>query len=172
MTEIQRYRVVDSFSGIEIREYEPHSLVSMETGGDFNQAGYNAFGYLAGYISGRNRENQNIAMTAPVIQKPSANGFKVSFVMPSNMTPEAVPAPSSGMLKVEHEGKQIVAAIRFSGMANQALFEAKGKKLLELIQSKNLKPKGKVFYARYNGPWTPPFLRRNEALVEIEALGR
>lgn len=169
MTEIQQYRVIDSFAGIEIREYPPHTLVSMDTSGDLNQAGYNAFGYLAGYISGRNQANQNIAMTAPVIERPQASGFKVSFVMPSHMSPEDVPAPASGNLKIEHEAQKLVAAIRFSGMASQSLFEAKGLTLLEKLKARGLKPSGAVFYARYNGPWTPPFLRRNEALVEIQS---
>lgn len=167
MTEIQRYRVLDSFSGIELREYEPHTLVTMRTPGSFNQAGYNAFGYLAGYISGQNRQNRTIAMTAPVIQKPASAGYEVSFVMPADMKPEEVPAPSSSSLKLKHEGPQRVAAIRFSGMASGELFEAKGAKLLEALKSKGIEPKGEVFFARYNGPWTPPFLRRNEALVEI-----
>lgn len=169
MTEIQKYRVIDSFAGIEIREYAPHSLVSMETSGNLNQASYNAFGYLAGYISGSNKANQNIAMTAPVIERPRASGFKVSFVMPADMSPQDVPAPASGNLTVEHEQQKTIAAIRFSGMANQALFEEHGRKLLEKLKAKGIQSVGDVFYARYNGPWTPPFLRRNEALVEIKS---
>lgn len=167
MTEIQRYRVLDSFSGIELREYEPHTLVTMRTTGSFNQAGYNAFGYLAGYISGQNKQSQTIAMTAPVIQKPLSQGYEVSFVMPAEMKPEDVPSPSSSNLQLQHEGSKKVAALRFSGLASGELFESKGAKLLEVLRSRGIVAKGEVFFARYNGPWTPPFLRRNEALVEI-----
>jgi len=169
VTEIQRYRVLDSFSGIEIREYEPHSLVTMQTSGNFNQAGYNAFGYLAGYISGRNQANQSIAMTSPVIQKPESGGYSVSFVMPADMRAEQVPAPIGSNLKIEHESTKRIAAIRFSGMATGELFEEKGQKLLSVLKARSIQPVGEVFFARYNGPWTPPFLRRNEALVEIAA---
>ena len=167
MTEIQRYRVLDTFSGIELREYEPHTLVTMQTTGSFNQAGYNAFGYLAGYISGQNLENRTIAMTAPVIQKPTDQGYAVSFVMPAELQPDEVPGPASSNLKLQHEGSKRVAALRFSGTASGELFESKGAKLIEGLKRKGLQPKGEVFFARYNGPWTPPFLRRNEALVEI-----
>lgn len=167
MTEIQRYRVLDSFAGVELREYEPHTLVSMKTSGSFNQAGYNAFGYLAGYISGQNRKNQSIAMTAPVIQKPLGQGYEVSFVMPAEMKPSEVPTPVSSNLELHNEPAKKIAAVRFSGMATSELFEAKGAKLLAALKAKGLKPQGEVFFARYNGPWTPPFLRRNEALVEI-----
>jgi hypothetical protein len=169
VTEIQRYRVLDSFSGIEIREYEPHTLVTMQTSGNFNQAGSNAFGYLVSYISGRNQANQSIAMTAPVIQKPKAEGYAVSFVMPADMKAEQVPAPIGSSLVVEHESSKRIAAIRFSGMATRELFEGKGQKLLSTLNARGIRPIGDVFYARYNGPWTPPILRRNEALVEIAA---
>lgn len=167
MTEIQKYRVLDSFKGIEIREYEPHMLVSIKTGGSFNQAGYNAFGYLAGYISGRNKANQNIAMTAPVIQKPVADGYEVSFVMPADMGPGNTPAPESSLLALKHEDSKRIAAIRFSGMASDANFAAHREKLLKVLAERNIDVTGEVFFARYNGPWTPAFARRNEALVEI-----
>jgi hypothetical protein len=87
--------------------------------------------------------------------------------MPAELKPDEVPGPASSNLKLQHEDSKMVAAFRFSGAASGQLFEAKGAKLLEGLKRKGLQPKGEVFFARYNGPWTPPFLRRNEALVEI-----
>jgi hypothetical protein len=128
-------------------------------------AGMSAFGSLAGYISGRNRANQQIAMTAPVVQHPSPNGYRVSFVMPAEM--EQAPGPVDPSLSVQTEPGGLIAAIQFSGLANEESFKRHGDRLLKLLAEHGLQPSGEVFYARYNGPWTPPFLRRNEALVAV-----
>jgi hypothetical protein len=61
-----------------------------------------------------------------------------------------------------------MAAKRFSGMASEELFERKGRKLIEELERAGYKPIGEVSYARYNGPWTPAPLRRNEVLVALE----
>lgn len=165
MTEVQPYSVVRQLGGAELRRYPPHTVVSVMRGGSLADAGMSAFGSLAGYISGRNRANQQIAMTAPVVQHPATDGYRVSFVMPASMTD--APAPADPELSVKVEPGGLVAAVQFSGLANEAAFRRHGQELLELLAEHGLQPAGDVFYARYNGPWTPPFMRRNEALVAV-----
>lgn len=165
MTEVQPYSVVRQLGGVELRRYPSHTLVSVFRPGSLADAGMSAFGSLAGYISGRNRANQQIAMTAPVVQHPSSNGYRVSFVMPAEM--HHAPGPVDPSLSVQTEPGGLVAAIQFSGLANEDSFKRHGGRLLKILADHGLQPSGEVFYARYNGPWTPPFLRRNEALVAV-----
>ena len=165
MTEVQPYQVVRQLGEAELRLYPAHSLVSTQREGSLSNAGMSAFSSLIGYIQGRNQNRQQIAMTAPVLQHPTAKGYRVSFVMPADMS--APPAPvESGVTVVADQGG-LVAAVQFTGLANESNFKRQGAKLLSLLSAHGLQPTGEVFYARYDGPWTAPFLRRNEALVSV-----
>lgn len=166
MAEIQRYRVLENRSGFEVRDYEPHTIVVKPMAGDMGSASYSAFGYLAGYIGGENEAGQKIAMTAPVLQQKRGSGFDVSFVMPHDL--KNAPNPLRAGMRVEKVEGKLMAAKRFSGSASDALFERKGQELIAQAGKAGYRVIGDVLYARYNGPWTPPVLRRNEVLVEIE----
>jgi len=167
VTEVQRYEVVGKKPGFEIRQYAPHLLVTKSMSGSLSAAGSNAFRYLAGYIGGENEDRQQIAMTAPVLQHKQPSGYEVAFVMPDHM--EDAPAPLREGMEVKKVDGVVMAAKRFSGLATDELFERKGKKLLEELRAAGYEPVGEVSYARYNGPWTPAPLRRNEVLVALSA---
>jgi hypothetical protein len=167
VTEVQSYRVIKSHKGFEIREYDPHTLVTTWSQGDLGSSAYNAFGYLAGFIGGNNEKREAIAMTAPVLQRESGDGFEVSFVMPAHMT--EVPAPVSSALRIEQFPKSTFAALSFSGFAREALFRAKEQKLRQMLLESGYQVIGRPRFARYNGPWTPGPLRRNEVLLVIAA---
>lgn len=166
MAEIQRYKVIESHRGFEIRDYEPHTLVTKPMPGSMGSASYSAFGYLAGYIGGENEARQQIAMTAPVLQKKSKDGFDVSFVMPHDL--KDAPNPLRSGMRIERVAGGLMAAKRFSGSATDRLFESKAQSLLEELAKAGFEATGEIQYARYNGPWTPPVLRRNEVLVAIK----
>ena len=110
MAEIQRYKVIESHRGFEIREYEPHTLVTKPMAGSMGSASYSAFGYLAGYIGGENEARQQIAMTAPVLQKRSGDGFDVSFVMPHDL--KDAPNPVRPGMSVQKMAGGLMAAKR------------------------------------------------------------
>jgi len=167
VTEVQRYEVVGKNPGFEIRQYAPHLLVTKSMSGSLSAAGSNAFRYLAGYIGGENADRQQIAMTAPVLQHKQPSGYEVAFVMPDHM--KDAPAPLREGMEVKKVDGVLMAAKRFSGLATDELFERKGKKLLEELRAAGYEPVGEVSYARYNGPWTPAPLRRNEVLVALSA---
>jgi len=167
VTEVQRYEIVGKKPGFEIRQYAPHLLVTKSMSGSLSAAGSNAFRYLAGYIGGENADRQQIAMTAPVLQHKQPSGYEVAFVMPDHM--EDAPAPLREGMEVKKVDGVLMAAKRFSGLATDELFERKAKKLLEELRAAGYEPVGEVSYARYNGPWTPAPLRRNEVLVALSA---
>lgn len=164
MTEVQAYQVVEDLPGFQLRRYAPHTIVTKPMPGSLSQSGNQAFGYLADYIFGNNADGMKIAMTAPVLQQKTGAGFEVSFVMPKDMTQP--PKPNTD-LKISQVGEKLMAALRFSGMASDSLFEAKSEKLLKAVSDAGLSPISEVLFARYDGPWTLPMLRRNEVLVEV-----
>jgi len=167
LTQIQRYDVVEDLLGFQLRRYEPHHLVTKPMAGSLATSGNSAFGYLAGYISGQNQAGQKIAMTAPVLQQKTESGFEVSFVMPHDLSS---PPQPMGDLKLVGVAGKLMAALQFSGSASDALFAKKAQVLQAALVKAGYRPVAEVMYARYNGPWTPPILRRNEVLVEVERI--
>jgi len=167
VTEIQRYQVLSQFEGFELRRYEPYAAVSVDAAGDLAEAGNRGFSPLFSFIAGANAGQQKIAMTSPVIEVPQSNGYQVSFVMPAGTPASAVPAPQNPALRVREVPATLVAARRFSGVADEAKFQKRGRELIDAVAAAGLSALGEVFYARYNGPFTPGPLRRNEALIEV-----
>jgi len=164
LTEIQAYEVVEDLTGFQLRRYAAHTIVTKPMPGSLSQSGNQAFGYLADYIFGNNESSMKIAMTAPVLQQKTESGFEVSFVMPRDMA--SPPKPRTDLKISRIEGK-LMAALRFTGSASDSLFESKAEKLLQALSGSGYEPVSEVMFARYDGPWTLPLLRRNEVLVEV-----
>ncbi|HEY7796313.1 MAG TPA: heme-binding protein [Microbacteriaceae bacterium] len=162
MTEIQPYRVIDSKAGYEIRSYPPHFLVSVWVSGDMRDSGNSGFGQLFGYISGANQDRQKIPMTAPVLQKKQGDGYWLSFVMPADT--EFPPLPLSPDLKIVGVEPVMRAVIKFSGSVGEKKFREQEAKLRSMATEKLAEG---AIYARYDGPFKAPFLRRNEVLVDL-----
>ncbi len=106
-------------------------------------------------------------MTAPVGVHQASNGWKVYFVMPSQYTLDILPKPNNPLVNIKEIPEQKFAVIRFSGLVNEEKMRKKLSELEKWLASKKLKSIGQPELARYNPPWTLPFLRRNEVMVEI-----
>lgn len=169
MTEQQKFQVVNRLGAIEIREYEPCVLMQVTVAGDFMRAGNMAFGPLVRYISGNNASGEKIAMTAPVIQEPiGVEEHIVSFVLPAGMDPKKVPIPSDARVKMLAESSHFAAVKKFAGGWNEQKFLAEGDQLLNAVKAAGLEPIGAIYWARFDPPWKPGFLKRNEAIIKIE----
>jgi len=168
------HTVVLKENEFEIREY--HDLLLAETlvDSDYKEASSQGFRRIAGYIFGNNKDPKNpeesidIAMTAPVLQKKDKNGWKMSFVMPKKHSLETLPSPNNNKVNVTTNKAMKVAVIRYSGELNEDRIEEHRKKLEKWIKKNNYKTISSPVSAGYNPPWTLPFLRRNEVMIEIK----
>ena len=113
------------------------------------------------------QESEKIAMTAPVTQQGDGNSWKVHFVMPSNYTMETLPTPNNPAVKLKEIGGKRFAVIRFSGMGGADSLKRHTKELDDFLSAKSFTPLSPPTFAFYNPPWTLPFLRRNEVLIEV-----
>lgn len=165
MTEVQSYRVLASHDGFETRVYPDHFLVSVDAEGDIAGSGSRAFGQLAGFIAGANHDRESIAMTAPVTQAKTPDGYRVSFVMPAKM--EFPPVPLSPDLTVEAVSGVSRVAMQFSGTASEKRFLKMAEKLKTKCAAIGIRVNSEPIFARYNGPWTPGPLRRNEVMFDL-----
>ncbi len=124
MTQRQKFRVLESFSDFEIREYEPCVIAEVKISADYSSASSRAFSSLFGYISQGNRNSEKISMTAPVIsaQKPNDSGtWYVSFVMPAGSRFENMPQPNDAKVILRELDSEMCVAQSFRGKASAEL---------------------------------------------------
>jgi effector-binding domain-containing protein len=176
-----KYTLVERSGAIEIRDYAPMIVAETEVTGERREAITKGFRLIADYIFGNNTaaqkvpmtapvtqqgDSEKIAMTAPVTQQGDGNAWRVRFIMPSKYTMETLPKPNNPAVVLKEIPGKRFAVIRFSGMAGKDSLDRHTKELEEFISAKNLTPLSSPTYAFYNPPWTLPFLRRNEVMVE------
>ena len=179
-----KYKIIEAEGDFEIREYAPRIVAETLVSEAFDRAPNVGFRRLADYILGNNESKQSIAMTSPVAQEPQSekiamtapvgqerakdNLWVITFTMPSSYTMETLPKPKNPEVKLKQLPPAKFAVIKFSGFNRAKTVEEKTNELNAWLKARSTKAKGQAIYARYNPPWTPWFLRRNELLIEIE----
>lgn len=177
-----KYNVIKQQDKLEIRDYEPSIVAEVIVNDSFEDASNQAFRKLFNYISGDNTGRNKIAMTSPVSQKAAPEkiamtspvgqreadqGWAVSFMMPASYTMETIPVPDDPNVVLREIPAHRAAAIRYSGRWSEKSYKKHLATLQEWMKSENLEAVGEPVWARYNAPFTPWFMRRNEILIPI-----
>jgi len=182
-TEEPEFQVVREIAdGIELRQYAAYAVAEVVVPGPSGEAGNQAFPILAGYIFGKNKGERKFAMTAPVTQTAAPvklemtapvtqtaapGGFLVQFVLPKGVTVASAPEPLDARVQLrEVEAKQ-VAVIRFSGFWSTSNYEKHLATLEEALRTAGLAWRGEPVYSRYDAPFKPWFMRRNEIWLRL-----
>jgi hypothetical protein len=178
------YRVVREFAGIEVRQYSAYTVAEVVVPGPAAEAGNEAFRILAGYIFGKNKGERKFAMTAPVTQEAMpvklemtapvtqsavAGGYLVQFVLPKGVTVASAPEPLDARVQLREIAPRRVAVIRFSGFWSTSNYDEHLATLQAALRAADLAWSGEAVYSRYNPPFTPWFLRRNEIWLHLAA---
>jgi hypothetical protein len=163
MTEQQKYDVVERIGRVEIRRYHPCVMADVDVNADYSTAGSIGFGPLVRYIS-----QNSIAMTAPVVQVPTARGsWIVSVVMPDGMSLDSMPRPAGSSVSLRESPEFLAAALRFSGYTSTDRVTEKEAELRAVLAEKGIAVNGTLRIARFDPPWKPGFLRHNEVVLPI-----
>jgi hypothetical protein len=181
-TEEPAYQVVQQLDGAEVRLYAPYVVAEVTVAGPAEDAGSAAFPTLASYIFGNNKGQRKLEMTAPVTQaaapvklemtapvtqSATEGGFVVQFVLPSDVTLDTAPEPLDPRVRLREVPAHHVAVIRYSGFWTQANYEAHLEKLQATLRSANMDWVGEPVLSRYDPPFKPWFLRRNEIWLAL-----
>jgi len=184
-TEEPKYSVVEKEPPFEVRAYAPMIVAEVQVDGDLDGASGQGFRLIAAYIFGQNQVNEKIAMTAPVnVEEKTPQSAKiamtapvgieskagkwtVSFVMPAQYTMESIPKPINSQVQLRQIPAVKKAVISFTGFYNEQKVSEKTLELEQWMQARNLQPSGVPNFARYNPPWTLPFMRRNEVMINL-----
>ena len=176
------YTVLKKDGDFEIRDYAPSIVAETVVSGDFEDAGSAAFRKLFKYIDGNNQTGGEIAMTAPVSQEPrgekiamtspvsqasTGEGWAVAFMMPASFTMDSIPQPNDPAVVIREVPAHQAAAVRYSGTWSEKNYARHLQRLTDWLQESGLEPSGEPVWARYNAPFTPWFMRRNEILIPL-----
>ena len=184
-TEEPQFSILEKAPPFELRSYAPMILAEVKVEGDLEEASGQGFRLIAAYIFGQNQVSEKIAMTTPVTiegQAPksakiamtspvtiesNAGQWIVSFVMPAEYTMETLPKPLNSKVQLRQIPAIKRAVISFTGFYNENKVADRTLELEEWMKTKNLQAAGTPKFARYNPPWTLPFMRRNEIMIDV-----
>ena len=181
------YKVLNDYGQIELREYDELLTIETSVDADYKKAGEVAFRRLFAYINGENDSKTKIAMTSPVIanegnsgdgeriamttpifRERQNKGWRYLFVLPASYTLDSAPAPLNSEIKLSVMPKKQVAVIRYTGKWSEEAMRKKSDELAVWIQENNLESVSMPLWAGYDPPWTIPFLRRNEVMIDVK----
>jgi len=182
-TEEPAHKTLIKDGRFEVREYEPTIVAEVQISGDMRRAGNSGFRPLADFIFGNNTARSEIAMTAPVTRVKSEkiamtasvtrtasenDIWTVAFVMPSEWTMETLPVPNNPDVTIREVPGELMATVKFSGVAREGRFERKEAELAAWLETQDYVAIGAPRYAGYDAPWVPGPLRRNEVMIPVE----
>lgn len=159
-----QFELVSKIGEVEIRHYSP-TVQAVTTMPDYSSGGFRR---LAGYIFGGNDRDQSIAMTAPVQETMGGSDGEMAFTMPSEYALEDLPTPEDERVSLRPVPERTMAVIVFSGRASDAKAEKKWLELSTALSDEGIETAGGPMLNQYNPPWTLPFLRRNEIMIEVD----
>lgn len=178
-----QYTVIEAGEDFEIRQYEPYIVAEVTVDGSMRRSGNSAFRILAGYIFGENRSSTKMNMTAPVESRATSERMNMTapvesvdngdgtyiygFVMERRYTMDTLPTPLDSRIRIREVPARKVAVRSFTGMWTDGNYERHESELLDIVRDRDMQTVGNPVFARYDGPMTPFFMRRNEVMVEI-----
>jgi hypothetical protein len=177
------YKVLEKKSDYEIREYPARLVAQTAVKGAYGAALSAGFRIVAGYIFGSNTKkerismtapvttqkeiSEKIAMTAPVMATMQGDSHVISFGMPRSYTFATLPVPNDSRVKIVSVPVKKFAVLRFSYSRSEERIKAMESKLLGYLKRDGITYKDGPVYAGYSSPWTPPWMVRNEIMVEL-----
>lgn len=160
--ESPKYDIVLQDGDFSVRRY-PDMLMASASGSGENSA----FRKLFRYISGQNDREESISMTVPV-RKEAGEEESLSFFMPSSFSLAELPAPADETVEIKKLPARLYGVLSFSGVTGKEKVNKKFGTLEKWIQSKGYSISEKKYLDRFDPPWTPWFLKKNEILVAID----
>ena len=161
------YVVKKKYKQFEIRSYETtlFTSVRLSTKG-YKNSSSKGFSILAGYIFGNNEMNEKISMTSPVSMS-LEDSMTMMFMVPKKFKKDMLPKPNQTGIEFKQEPAKTLAAIRFSGWANDTKIEKYKQNLKAALDAEGIKYTDQFYFFGYNAPYEV-FNRKNEVIVELQ----
>lgn len=178
-----KYQTLVEEENFEVRQYSDVLVAQSTSPGTYKESSGQNFERLAGYIFGKNKANEKMDMTTPVLQEQQSEkmdmtapvfqqqtnaNWTMTFVLPSQYTIKTVPVPIDETVTVKMLPKIKVATLQFNGRMNENNIQKNTQMLENWVKQKSFNAISSPYSAAYDPPWTLPMLRRNEIHIPIE----
>jgi hypothetical protein len=166
---IERYPYVvkKKYKRFEIRNYESTLFTSVKLSSKgYKNSSSKGFSILAGYIFGNNERNEKIAMTSPVSMS-LEDSMTMMFMVPKKFNKDMLPKPNQSSIEFKEEPAKTMAAISFSGWANDTKIEKYKQHLKAALDTEGIIYANRFYFFGYNAPYEI-FNRKNEIVVELQ----
>ena len=158
-----KYTVVSEADTYEVRLYKNWTVAEV-----ISESDNSGFRVLFDYISGANSGAQKLEMTIPVTQSNTNDKMIMRFFLPGEYSMQNAPEPTDTRVRIIDLPEQYFGVISYPGFASESNFEKHHKELRMVLLNDGLVITGPPVKATYNSPFTPPFLRRNEAMYPLK----
>lgn len=166
-TETQPYRIIKTEKDFEIRLYPPATMATITMKAKtYKELSSPGFRKLASYIFGGNQAKKNIAMTSPVHMDINDSISSMSFVMPAEYNTNDLPKPNDSSITIKTTTEEYIAAIQFSGYANDDEIKKYATKLENELKANGIEYYGNFRFLGYNPPYQF-WRRKNEIIVSV-----
>jgi hypothetical protein len=174
------FELLQTTEDYEVRRYADYIVAEVDVAADtMDDAGNDAFRVLAGYIFGKNEPGEKMSMTAPVESRPSESGVRMNMTAPVESRPAGDGNAYTYAFVMERQytletlrltvrPSRVMAVRRYSGSWSEKNYRKNETALIDALQAAAVRTIGAPELARYNSPFTPWFLRRNEVMIEID----
>ena len=169
------YEIIRSNADYEIRKYGDRLAVEVEFTNESS-----GFRYLFNYISGENTTSEEVSMTVPVTQSAKIDmtapvtqfskddKMVMQFYLPSKFSIENAPIPTNKRVSLVTMDGGYYAVLRYSGRVSDKNYMKHLSKLKGFLEKDNIKMIDYGTKAIFDGPFTLPIMRRNEAMIKIK----
>ena len=170
-----KFTIIKKTDVYEVRLYDTRTVAEVTYGDEDS-----GFRVLFDYISGANKNIQEIQMTVPVTQSKEIDmtapvtlseyndQMIMRFFLPSRYSKQNAPKPTDKRVQIIDLPDEYFAVISYSGFASDSNFIKHHEELKAAMERDGLIATGPPLKATYNSPFTPPFLRRNEAMYLLK----
>lgn len=179
-----KYTVLEQREGYEVRQYDGYLLAETEVSGPYKESLNQGFRILFKFITGENEGKVSIEMTAPVLQEAKPGSEKIemtapvltesregrnviAFLMPAKYTLQTLPRPKDPRVTIREAPPRKVAVLTYSWYATEERVGKETDRLRSMLARDGIAPSSTFRSAQYDPPWTLPFLRRNEIMVDL-----
>jgi len=156
------YEITKKNEIYEIRKYSDRLAIEVKIS---NQG--SSFRKLFNYISGNNEDNEEIKMTTPVTQVEKKGNMTMQFYLPSRFNKSNTPSPSNQDVKILNIKGGYYAVIIYSGRTSDKNFIKHKDILKNELKKDDISILSAPIKATYDGPFTLPLNRRNEAMFKV-----